>query len=166
MPPLFYFKAMTITTFTISGGIMTLVLEDPSSPSTVLFTLPDNTTIARTTPDSTSGTEYTYLESVTQSEGIFSALVDAGLGTEVFGVIADLQTGVSCLLFKTLCEDLDCLLMQELYAIELYVYADDAIRSKTIYSRVVDKCQTCGTGATPEVVNSQIFIINGVKTQI
>jgi hypothetical protein len=154
---------MTITTFEIDGSTLRLVVNDLNPPATVQFTMADGSIVNRTTPDQTVGQDYTYEETITITDGIFSALVDDGLVTEVFGVIADITTGVSCLLHKTLCNELDCLLMQELYAIEVYVFDDKDVEPRDIYARVVKKCMTCATGAGPEVTNSQIFIINGVK---
>ena len=156
---------MTITTFEVDGSTLRLIVDDPNPPATVLFTIADGTTIARTTPDDTNGTLYTYEEALAEGEndGIFSALVDDTLITEVFGVIAVMTNGVSCLLVKTLCEELDCLLMQELYAVEVYVFDDKDVEARAVYANVTKKCVTCATGALPEVTNSSIFIINSVK---
>ena len=133
---------MTIVTFEIDGSTLRLVVDDPNPPATVLFTLADGSTIPRTVPDSTTGTEYTYEEILAETDGIFSALVDDTLITEVFGVIANMTNGVSCLLYKTLLGELESLLMQQIYAVEVYVFADKDVEARQVYAYVTQKCIT------------------------
>lgn len=157
---------MTIVTFNVIDGVLTMTCTDAAPPTTVQFTLADGTIVNRTTPDSTVGTEYTYTGAVSDVDGIFSVLIDSGLATETVGVIAIMSDGVSCLLHKTLKGELDSLLMQQLYAVEMYVFSDLAIEARNVYAIIKRKCVTCATGALYDLVNSSIFIVNSIKTVV
>tara|TARA_R110000744_G_scaffold312424_5_gene419783 strand:+ start:17927 stop:18403 length:477 start_codon:yes stop_codon:yes gene_type:complete len=152
---------MTIETFTIKEGILDLVIDHSSIPTEVSITQMDATVVILGAPI-TVGTTHTYAGSIVGT-GIVYTTITYDLGSTLISVIADLSAPYSCLLFKTLYEELDELLLQELKAIEMYTIANDSVRAIIVYNRASTRCIACGTGGVPEQEFLALSILNGVK---
>jgi hypothetical protein len=151
---------MTIIDFTADSDGLTVKIQHTAEPTDVTFTLADGTTTANVASPSISADPYwTFVYATDASDGVYSVDVEptASLGT---AVIANITSAVHGLLRKTLNEDYDIRLMQEIEAVKQYIVLQEEVLARNIYAEVLKQIASCVTESIEDLQYVGVHIIN------
>ena len=158
--PFLIYLSMTFIEFTATATQLEVTIDDTSQPTGVTFKLHDLTEATVTTPSSTSGTEYTYIYATDASDGIYTCTVNDGEADEIVAFISNMLQGINCLLQKTLREEYDCRLIQELEAVKQYTFLQKEDLARNVYTEVERRCTTCEASYVEGLSGISIWIID------
>lgn len=151
---------MTVIDFSATATELKIVVDNASQPTLVRFELHDQSTEDIATPSAINGTEYTYTYPGDFSNGIYAARVNPGEGDEITAFISNLLLGMNCLLQKTLREEYDCRLIQELEAVKQYTFLQQEDLARAVYAEVEKRCTSCQTSYVEGLSGISIWIVN------
>lgn len=151
---------MTFVEFTATSTELKVIIDHTSQPTLVRFELHDMTTEDISVPSDIIGTEYTYIYPMDASDGIYACTVNPGEGDEISAFITNMLQGINCLLQKTLREEYDCRLIQELEAVKQYTFLQKEDLTRNVYAEVEKRCTTCETSYVEGLSGISIWIID------
>ena len=151
---------MTFIEFTATSTELKVIVDNATQPTLVRFELADMTTSDVSVPSDITGTEYTYVLATDASDGIYSCTVNPDEVGEIQAFIANLLKGMNCLLQKTLKEEWDCRLVQELEAVKQYTFLQKESYARNVYDEVGKRCTSCESSYVEGLSGISIWIIN------
>lgn len=152
---------MKFITFTATETKLQVVIENAVQPIGVTFLLSDGTTEATVTvPTDITGLNHTYEYATDASNGIYSCTVNAGESDELTAFIGNLLLGMNCLLQKTLNEEYDCRLVQELTATQQFIVLQEEAYARGTYDEIETRCAQCSSTYVDGLSGISIWIVN------
>lgn len=151
---------MTFIEFTATASELKVIVDNASQPTLVRFELHDMTTQDVSVPTDITGTEYTYIIAMDASDGIYACTVNPEEGDTITAFITNMLQGINCLLQKTLREEYDCRLIQELEAVKQYTFLQKEDLARNVYAEVEKRCTTCEASYVEGLSGISVWIIN------
>lgn len=152
---------MKFITFTATSAKIQVVVENTIQPTKVTFLLADGvTTVDVATPTDITGLNHTYELAGDYSNGIYTCTVNPGESDELVSFIGNLLKGMNCLLQKTLNEEYDCRLLQEMEATQQFIFLQEEYYARGTYDEVERKCTQCSSTYVEGLAGISIWIVN------
>lgn len=151
---------MRFIEFTATATEIKVIVEHTSQPTLIRLELHDLTIVDISIPSDITGSNYTYQYAGDYSDGIYACTVNPGEGDEITAFISNLLQGMNCLLQKTLKEEYDCRLVQELEAVKQYTFLQQEDLARNVYTEVEKRCTTCEVSYVEGLSGISIWIID------
>lgn len=151
---------MRFIEFTATSTGLKVIVENATQPTLVRFELDDQSTADVSTPTDITGDQHTYEYAGDYSDGVYACTVNPGESDEITAFITNMLLGMNCMLQKTLRQEYDCALLQELKATEQYTFLQQEDLARGTYDEVRTRCTQCEASYVEGLSGISIWIIN------